>query len=208
MATLEKIAVELRAMVTGLEQAQARSAVAETKVLEVTQRIQAAGFLGIAQALVRVKTAVGEVRARLTTTATNTGEASRPVSAAPREVSPEQAIVVLTPASEKLLTATQGTAATIEKVTETQKIIAAVLKGGQPQQLLALMESIKQTLIVVAQHAQGARREMDETLAEVRRAGQYDRQGQQQNDQSDKDRKDGSGEQRDGDRSPSGEAAA
>jgi hypothetical protein len=206
MATLEKIAVELRAMVTGLEQAQARSAALETKVLEATARIQAAGFLGIAQNLVRVKTAVGEVRARLTAVANDTGEANRPVSAAPREVSPQQAIAVLTPASEKLTVATQTTAATIEKVSETQKLTATVLQGGQPQQLLALLESIKQTLIIVAQHAQGARKELDETLAEVRQAGQSGRPGQpDQSGGSDKE-KDSKDEKKD-DKASAGEAA-
>jgi hypothetical protein len=207
MATLEKIAVELRAMVTGLEQAQARTAVLETKVLEVTTRIQAAGFLGIAQNLVRVKTAVGEVRARLTAVANDTNEANRPVSAAPREVSPQQAIAVLTPASEKLIAATQANAATIEKVSETQKLTATVLQGGSPQQLLALLESIKQVLIIVAQHAQGARKELDETLAEVRQAGQYGRPGQpDQAGGSDKD-KDSKDEKKDDDKAPAGEAA-
>jgi len=114
---------------------------------------------------------------------------------------------VLTPASEKLTAATLATAATIEKVSETQKLTATVLQGGQPQQLLALLESIKQTLIIVAQHAQGARKELDETLAEVRQAGQSGRPGQpEQGDGSPKE-KDGKGEKKDDDKSPAGEAA-
>jgi hypothetical protein len=158
-------------MAAGVDRALVNAGAADGRVQEVQQRVTAAGFVGIAVGLGRVREAVGQVRAGLAVHAAVIGEAAMGVAAAPREMTPQQAIAVLSPAEEKVAAVRTGLPALIHGVDEAQRLTVAVLQGGDPGSVLSVLGAVKQVLVVVVQRGEAAGQHLDTAISEARRAG-------------------------------------
>jgi Na+/H+ antiporter NhaD/arsenite permease-like protein len=158
-------------MAAGVDRALANAGAADGRVGEVQQRVTAAGFVGITVGLGRVREAVGQVRAGLAAHAAVIGEAVTGVAAAPREMTPQQAIAVLSPAVEKVATVRTGIPALIDAVDEAQRLTVAVLQGGDPGSVLSVLGAVKQVLVMVVQRGEAAGRHLATAMAEAQRAG-------------------------------------
>lgn len=171
MSDIDTISNELRALAAGLDKAQANAAAADSRAQEIAARAARSGFTGIAAGVSRIREAIREIRGRLAGVSRSVSEAAAPVAAAPKELSPQQTVVVLTPATEKITAARDGIAATVAKVDEAQRLTAAALQGGQPGPMLAALEAVKQVLIQVAQRCAVANQQVGAAIAAARQVG-------------------------------------
>jgi hypothetical protein len=119
----------------------------------------------------RVCDAIGEIRAVIASVGSSVTEATATVAAVPKETSPEQTIGVLAPVQEKVAGVRDGVAVAIAKVEQTKQLTAAVLHGGQPGPMLAMLECIKQALALVVQRAGTAKQQVETAVAEARQVG-------------------------------------
>jgi Family of unknown function (DUF6244) len=133
---IEKITGELRAMPAGVDRARGNAAAADAKAREIAAR---SGFTAIAAGVSQVRSAIAEVRAMLVGVGSSINEAAAAVAAAPRQMSPEQTVAVLSPVREKVGGVRTGSRATIIKVEETKQVTAAVLRGGQPGPMVSAL---------------------------------------------------------------------
>lgn len=171
MSQIEQIISELRTMTTSVDSAQATAAQADGKALEVATRAARMGFVGIAQSVAQVRDAIQEIQARVATIKGSLSEATKPVTAAPQEISPEQSIAMLSPALETINTAATSVAATINKINDTQRLTVRILQGGQPAPMVAALEGIKQILTQVAQRCDVTKQLLGAAIAEARQTG-------------------------------------
>ncbi len=171
MAGIDAISADLQAMAAGIEQAHTAAAGADARAQEIAARAARSGFAGIAAGMVQVRRAIGEIRTRLTGIGAAVNEAVKPVTAAPQEMSPEQTITVLSPATEKLTAARDGIAATIGKVDQTRRLAATVLHGGQPGPMLTTLDAIKQILDQLTARCDAAQQHLRAAVAEARQIG-------------------------------------
>lgn len=150
MSVIEEIRGDLAAMSVGVGSAQNTAAEAEEAAGEIEERAAAAGFIGIADGMSQVRDAVQEIRARLSTAGDELDQAHAPVDSAPKQTTPEPTIGALSPATQDLGTVYETVAATIDKVEDTQRLVEAVLDGGEPGPMLSRLDAIKQELEQVA----------------------------------------------------------
>jgi hypothetical protein len=172
MSHIEKITGELQAMAVGVDRAQANAAAADARAQEVAARAARSGFTGIAAGVTRLRHAIGEIRTRLASVDGSINEAATLVAAAPKEMSPEQTIAVLTPVQQKVDAVRDGMAAAIAKVDETKQLAATVLRGGQPGPMISALDSIKQVLVLVTQRAGTAKHHVETGVGEAQQIGE------------------------------------
>jgi hypothetical protein len=158
-------------MAAGVDRALITAGAADGRVQEVQQRVTAAGFVGIAVGLGRVRETVGQVRAGLAVHAAVIGEAATGVAAAPRELTPQEAVAVLSPAVEKVATVRTGIPVLINGVDEAQRLVVAVLQGGDPGSVLSVLGAVKEVLVAVVQRGEATGQHLATAIAEARRAG-------------------------------------
>lgn len=171
MSLIRNIDGELAAVTTGIGRAQETAAAADNAAGQIAARAAGSGFVGIAHAMARVRDAIKEIHARIAGLGTSVDEARTPVSSAPDQMSPEQTIAVLAPASEKITAIHGGIGATVTKVGEVQQLVAATLQGGQPGPMLGRLDAIKQVLVAVGQRCDAAKQHVETALAEARQVG-------------------------------------
>jgi len=171
MSHVDRIIGELRAMAVGVGRAQANAAAADSRAQDVAAQAARSGFTGVAAGMSRVREAIGWIRARLATLEGAITEAATVTTAAPREMSPEQALAVLSLAREKVRAAHQVTAAAITQVNETCHLVAAVLRGGQPGPMLATLTGVKEMLVLVARHGGVASQYLGTAIGQARQVG-------------------------------------
>jgi len=171
MSNLEDIAADIRALRTGVDRARTDTAAANHHAEEIIKRAMAAGFGGIAQNLSRVRDAIGEIQAGLARADATINDVDRSVTGAPREPSPEQTITVLNPALHGVTTIRDTIAATISKITDVQRLVASVLDGGTPGPLLARLNDIRQTLIMVSQRCDAGKEHIGAAITQARQTG-------------------------------------
>ena len=110
----------------------------------------------------RVRDAISGIRTRLAALDGSIGEAVTAVAAAPKELSPEQVISVLSPVREKVGGVRDETVGTLTKIEEAKQLTAAVLRGGQPGPMISALDAGKQALILVAQCSEHVHRLLTE----------------------------------------------
>jgi len=172
VSQIEKIAADFQALTKGVERTQTVAASTDNKVGEIIGRAAHAGFVGIAQALSRVQALVREIRAVLAGVGNSVGESARPIAAAPKEMTPQQTIALLTPSLEITNTAHKGIGATIAKIDEARQLVATVLQGGQPGPLISMLDEIKQTLLQITGRINATKQNISAAIAEARKLGE------------------------------------
>jgi prefoldin subunit 5 len=171
MSHIETITRDLAALAAGIDHAQTSTQAVDRQAEEVAARAARAGFAGIAAGIIQVRPAIRELQTRLATVRQAIQEATAGVTAAPREMSPEQTIGVLSPVTDKLTTIRSGVAAAIDAVSDTQRQVAAALRGGQPGPLLTALDGIKQILAQVAQRCAETNQHVETAITEARQIG-------------------------------------
>ncbi|MFG1953971.1 DUF6244 family protein [Micromonospora sp. NPDC048830] len=171
MSHIETVTSELRILMTGVDRAQGLAAVADNQAQQVALRAAGAGFAAVAAGMTRVRDAIASAQGGLGGLARSTGEATKMTAAVPREATPQETIAALMPVQVGVDSARDAAAAVIAQVGEAQQLVAMVLQGGQPGPLLQSLESIKQVLVSVVQHAGSARQTVEAAVAEARQLG-------------------------------------
>jgi hypothetical protein len=171
VSLIRDIDVSLAAMTTGIGRAQETTAAADHAAGQIAARAAGSGFVGIAQAMARVRDAIKEVHAQIAGLGNSVNEARTPVASAPDQMSPQQTIAVLAPASEKIGTIHSEIGGAIAKVDQVRQLATATLQGGQPGPMLARLDAIKQVLVAVAQRGNTAKQQVETALAEARKTG-------------------------------------
>jgi len=171
LSLITDIDEDLASMETGINRAAQIAAGAEAGAGNVVAHMTATGFLGIAQAMGRVRTAIAQIRARIQGIATAVVEVRRPVTAAPEQPTPEQSIAVLDPLTTALDEVRQQIGETIVRVAEVAQLTNTALRGGQPGTLLARLEGVRTVLVTVGQHVLAAQEHVQAALAEARASG-------------------------------------
>ncbi|SCL25733.1 hypothetical protein GA0070616_3165 [Micromonospora nigra] len=171
MSQVEKIAGELRALMTGVERAQGLAAAADGQAQEVALRAAGAGFVAVAAGVARVRNAITGIQVGLGTLAGSIGEATKAIAAVPNEASPQETIAGLVPVQSAVDAARDAAAGAITGVGEAQQLVAMVLQGGQPGPLLQVLDSIKQVLVLVVARTGGARQAVEAAIAQARQLG-------------------------------------
>jgi uncharacterized membrane protein YdfJ with MMPL/SSD domain len=171
VSLIEEIRGELAGMGAQIESAQNTAAEAEEAAGEIEERATAAGFTGIADGMSQVRDAVQEVRSLLSSAGDQLGQAHAPVDSAPQKTSPEEAAGALSPATQSLGGVYETVAASIDQVDDVQRLVSAVLDGGEPGPMLSRLDSIKQDLEQTVSRCDAAKRRVESALAEVRHTG-------------------------------------
>ena len=161
----------LAAMTTGVGRAQEATAAADAAAGQIAARAAGSGFVGVAQAMARVRDAIREVHAQVTGVGDSVDEARTAVASAPDQMSPQQTIAVLAVALERIGTVHTGIGAAVATVDQVRQLASASLHGGRPGPMLARLDAIKQVLVAVAQRGNTARQQVETALAEVRKTG-------------------------------------
>ncbi|MFI6163000.1 DUF6244 family protein [Micromonospora haikouensis] len=171
MSLNDSISADLQAMRAAVGAAQQEAAAVDHAVEQIAARAVAAGFAGIAVGLGRVREVVGQVRTRLTAAGGVLGEASRSVSAAPQQPSPQETIGALTPVVAALSSVDSAIAAATAGIEEARRLATAALQGGQPGPTLARLQQLGQTLATVKTRGSQARQHLDAALAQAKQVG-------------------------------------
>lgn len=177
MVNIETTAAELRAVAAGVDAAANDASGAAAKAGDVAARATASGFAGVAQGMQRVQTLIQEAVSPLRTAGERCREAAGPVAEAPKGASTQQAIEGLAAATAKADAAFEAVSAGIHKIEEAQRLAAAVLQGGQPGPLLAMLGEIKKRLVDMIQHAAKAKQDLGVAIAEAKQTGRFGQQG-------------------------------
>ena len=171
MSDIDTIVKELRAVAAGIERARANAAAAGSKAQEISARAAQSGFAGIATGMSQVRTMINELQAQLAAVNRSAAEAAVPVTAAPKELSPQQTIAALAPVTEKVDAVRDGIALAVAKIDEAHRRTAAVLQGGQPGPLLAALAAVKHLLIQITQRCAAAKQHVNTVMDAARQVG-------------------------------------
>jgi hypothetical protein len=168
---IDPIVGHLAAMTTGLTKAQEAAGAADNAAVQIAQRAAGSGFTGIAQNMSRVRDAIREIGVGVAAVGTAVTQAQSPVAAASTQSSPEETVAVLAPMAQQLDTVHGLIGAAVERVNQAKQLAASVLQGGQPGPLLGRLESIRETLMTVAQRGAGAKKNVETAIAQARATG-------------------------------------
>ncbi len=137
----------------------------------MTARAAGAGFAAVAAGMLRVRSAITGIQRGLGSLAGSVGEAAKATAAVPREATPQETIAGLAPVLSAADSARDAAAGAIALVGEAQQLVTMILQGGQPGPLLQALESIRQLLVLVAQHTGAARQFVEAAITEARQLG-------------------------------------
>ncbi len=87
--------------------------------------------------------------------------------------SPGEVVSRLTPVAERIGSTAAGIAGVVREVDGVKSQVAAVLKGGQPGPLVAMVDQVKQALVPLVAVVGGAKRVTEETISEARQTGNF-----------------------------------
>ncbi|MBO4210391.1 DUF6244 family protein [Micromonospora echinofusca] len=171
MSHIEKITSELRALMAGVERAQALAAAADNQAQEIALRAAGAGFVAIAAGMVRVRSAITTIQGGLGSLAALVGDATKAAAAVPQGASPEETIAGLMPVRSAVDGIRDAATGTISQASEAQQLVVAVLQGGEPGPMLQTLESVKEILVLLVQRTSSTRQVIDAAIAEARQLG-------------------------------------
>ena len=172
MSTIEAVSAGLAAMSNGVDKARQATAAADDAAQKIATRSAASGFTGIAQNLSRLRAAIREIQAGITAVSGPVSEASTSVAAVPKQATPQEALGVLEPVTQKLDGVRAAAAAVMERIAKAQQLAAAILQGGQSGPMLARLDAIRQTMLAVTQRIDQTRTDVTQALAVARKTGE------------------------------------
>ncbi|WP_212819609.1 DUF6244 family protein [Polymorphospora rubra] len=171
MSQVEKITDELRALAAGVEAAHNLAATADNRAQEAAVRATAAGFIAVAAGMAQVRSTIGSIQSGLSGLGKTFGQAATACAAVPRQASSEETISVLGSVQGELATARDTVTATAGQVGEAQRLVAMVLRGGDPGPLLSALGGIREVLGQLGQRVATAGEQVTAAIAEARRLG-------------------------------------
>jgi hypothetical protein len=171
VALIGDIRSGLTSMATGIARAAEIAAGADGDAGEIAAQVSGLGFTGIAQAMTGVRSAIAEIRNRLTTSAALIDEVCRQVDAVAHQISPQQTIDLLRPVAAALVDIHDAIGAGIVRASDVALLAARTLRGGRPGPMLARLNGIRIVLIAVAQRCTQVQAHVEDALVIARRAG-------------------------------------
>jgi uncharacterized phage infection (PIP) family protein YhgE len=171
VSTIEAVSAGLAAMSNGVDKARQATAAADEAAQKIATRSAATGFTGIAQNLSRLRAAIKEIQTGITAVNTPVSEASASVAAVPKQATPQEALGVLEPVTQKLDGVQAAVAAVMERIAKAQQLAASILQGGQAAPMLARLDTIRQTVHAIAQRIDQTRTDVAQALAAARKTG-------------------------------------
>ena len=158
-------------MAAGVERAQQEAAGADHAAQQIAQRAAASGFLGVAQSMARVRTAISELRGNLGALGQSVHETGTQVAAAPKQPTAQETITACAPLAEKMDGIRAAINGCVERVDQAKRLTAAVLQGGEPGPMLGRLDSIRNVLVTIAARVTEAKQHVETTLAEAKATG-------------------------------------
>ena len=152
MVDLDEIAVDLRAVGTGLDRAGEALAAAQRLAEQIAGHAARSGFTGIASGMTTVREVIIEVRGRLAGITSDTTRAATAVRAAALAPTPRQAAGALSQAARATAGVGTGVAATIGRLDDAGRLVEGVLRGGQPGPMLTALRTVVEILALVYRH--------------------------------------------------------
>jgi len=172
MPLTETVATDLQTITTGLGRAQTITTGLDKEAERITAQAAGAGFTAIAAAMSQIRTAIGELHARLHAATDAVRDTAASVDHARNEASPHEVITALSPAVDRTDTAHREITAALGKADDTQRLVSQALRGGNPGPMLSLLNELKQTLAGERQHLEQARHHLTEAIAQARQLGE------------------------------------
>ncbi|MDW5327526.1 DUF6244 family protein [Plantactinospora sp. KLBMP9567] len=171
MSQTDAIGNELRSMRAGIERARSTASATGREAEQVATRAAAAGFSGIVAGMSQVREAIRNIQAGLGSVDGAVNDASNSLVVVPKEASPAEVIEALNRAADRVGTAHDGVGSSLSKVDETRALVARVLQGGDPGPLLSMLGTIKEILLLVAQHGGAVKHSLASAVTDARRTG-------------------------------------
>ncbi len=161
----------LRVALDGLSKAQHGTASAEHKVGQVQAHMLQVGLRGVAQRLATIREKLKQSHTQQAHLAGVLSGAAEEAAKVNEDTAPAEAVNTLAPASERASSANSGVRAAAEGLVRIKTEIAAALQGGQPDQLMSLVEQVRNQLLTVVKTIDAARTKLDQAAAAARKAG-------------------------------------
>jgi hypothetical protein len=171
VSLIDEVDGSLAAMSTGVGRAVELTMEAHEAAEQIALRSAASGFAGIAQRMGQVRVAVEELGGQLTVLGQAVMQARGPVGRVPQQMTPEDIITILGPLEEQLAALHSQVGAGINRVDQIRQLVVGALQGGQPGPMLRRLDAIRQTLTLVAQHADAGRQQAEVAVAQARQVG-------------------------------------
>jgi hypothetical protein len=171
MPELGKIVTVLQQAAEGLGKAQSAAAQVDVRAQQVQSRAARSGFRTVAERTGHCRDHLKRIREMQAGVARTVQSTGNMIQRATEDMSPADVVSTLSPAAERIGSASTGTSAVLAELDGLKSEIAAALKGGQPRPLVALVDQLKQTLTQVVASLGAAKQRTDETIAEARLTG-------------------------------------
>jgi len=171
VSDLQAIGDEVRVLASALDRVNGAAGAAVGRAQEIGARAARAGFAGVAAGMARVCTALGEVRAALTPVGGSLGEAAVSLAAVPKEATPDQVVAALNAATGKVTAARDGVAGVAARLTDVQRLVLAVLQGGQPGPMVSALDGVRHGLAQVGQRCDAVNVRISAAVEEARKIG-------------------------------------
>lgn len=171
MTAAEEIASGLGAATDGLDAARTQIAAAVDHAERVREQALAHGWIGIADGMQEIVDRLGEVRTTIGRASDATDAAARPVGEIDARTNPAEVRQHLAGAVEKIGEAGQAVDVASGVLDDAESAIARSLDGGDPSQLLGLIDEARQRLTSARQQLEQARAKAGGEIQEAAQAG-------------------------------------
>jgi len=169
--TVQAVADQLRQMGTGLDRAEGGLGAAEASAGRIASTAARSGFAAVAVQLRALADRIGRARIRVVGVHTSVDQLRAAVDGVPRQGTPKDVVTVVTPLIARASKVAAENAAVLQELQKVEAAVAKVLQGGQPQQLIAQLQPVRQVLAAVGQGALGGRRTLEGLIGQARRVG-------------------------------------
>jgi ABC-type transporter Mla subunit MlaD len=171
MTATEEIVGSLAPAVDDLDAAKTQAAAAASHAEDVRERVAAHGWEGIAAGMQDVIDQFENVQAAIGRAKDQADEAIGHVRQIDSKTNPAEVKEHLTSTGSKAGAAESAIGDAFNELDEAETTVSRVLDGGDPGQLLSMINEINQTLVSARQHVQNAKSNADAEIQEAAQAG-------------------------------------
>jgi hypothetical protein len=167
----EQIVLDLQGAGTRLGKAAGQAASAAAHAERVQARSGRTGFRRIAQGMAETAVMLKHNSAHTTALAQSVEKATAALRETADAANPDQVTAKLAAAATEIRNVRAGMDTALTDLAQIQTHIAAVLRGGKPQRLLAIVDSAKQAVLQAVAHLDSAQRKLTEAANETDQIG-------------------------------------
>lgn len=171
MSRLEQVRAALAGMAGGVGDTQVKAAAAETAAQHIADRAAQVGFTGIATSMASVRSTLAAVCRALSACADSIAEATALAATVRDGATPEHAQAGIAATGHKIGGVRTSIAAAVAGVDEARTRAAHVLKGGQPEPMIAALDAVTDTLAVIIRHGDIVKSLLDDSAEHARQLG-------------------------------------